>query len=52
MIKIFKRLKPIDWVQAVINMALIVLMVFLELKIPDFMTEITQIIGDATKDHI
>lgn len=45
MFKIFKKLSLTDWLMALINVVLIVSMVYFELKIPDYMTEITQIIG-------
>ncbi len=41
MIKIFKRLKAAEWIQAVVSLAFIVAQVWLDLKLPDYMSEIT-----------
>lgn len=41
MIKIFKRLKAAEWIQAVVSLAFIVAQVWLDLKLPDYMAEIT-----------
>ncbi|NWL88135.1 MULTISPECIES: ABC transporter ATP-binding protein [unclassified Paenibacillus] len=44
MIKIFKYLKPKEWIQAVISLVFIALQVWLDLKLPDYMAEITQLV--------
>ncbi|WMT43237.1 ABC transporter ATP-binding protein [Paenibacillus sp. D2_2] len=44
MIKIFKYLKPKEWIQAVISLVFIVVQVWLDLKLPDYMAEITQLV--------
>ncbi len=41
MVKIFKYLKPIEWVMIAIGLGFIVLQTWLDLKLPDYMTEIT-----------
>ncbi len=41
MIKIFKYFKPVEWVMIVISLGFIVLQTWLDLKLPDYMTEIT-----------
>ena len=41
MIKIFKRLKAAEWIQAIISIVFIVAQVWLDLKLPDYMSEIT-----------
>lgn len=53
MIKIFKYAKGKEWLFAIIAIALIVVQVWLELKIPDYMSKITTLIqtsSDPTKD--
>ena len=40
----FKRLKALDWIEIAICMLLIVINVWLELKIPDYMSKITTLI--------
>ena len=44
MLKLLKRLSPVEWVMAVISIAFIALQVFLELRMPDYMTEITTLV--------
>ncbi|GAA0391275.1 ABC transporter ATP-binding protein [Paenibacillus motobuensis] len=44
MIRIFKYLKPKEWIQAVISLVFIVAQVWLDLKLPDYMAEITQLV--------
>ena len=41
MIKIFKYFKPVEWVMIVISLGFIVIQTWLDLKLPDYMTEIT-----------
>src|SRR5690554_587145 len=41
MIKIFKRLKAAEWIQAIVSLVFIITQVWLELKLPDYMSEIT-----------
>lgn len=41
MIKIFKYLKPMEWLMAGISLIFIVLQVWLDLKLPEYMSEIT-----------
>ncbi len=43
MLKILKRLKPHEWLQALISLVFIVLGVWLDLKLPDYMSEITRL---------
>ena len=53
MLKIFKYLKPVEWLQAAISLVFIVIQVWLDLKLPDYMNEITKIIqspGSEMKD--
>ncbi len=48
MIKLLKNLKPIEWLMIFVSFALIVGQVFLDLKLPDYMKDITeQITGGA-----
>lgn len=42
MIKILKYLKPVEWVMIAVSLGFIVLQTWLDLKLPDYMTEITQ----------
>ena len=44
MIKIFKYLKPKEWLTAGICLIIIVAQVWLELKMPDYMSEITKLV--------
>lgn len=44
MIRIFKYLKPKEWIQAVISLVFIVVQVWLDLKLPDYMAKITQLV--------
>lgn len=41
MIKILKRLKAAEWLQALVSLVFIVSQVWLDLKLPDYMSEIT-----------
>ncbi|MGD1817470.1 MAG: ABC transporter ATP-binding protein [Pleomorphochaeta sp.] len=53
MIKIFKYLKPKEWFMAAISLIFIVLQVWLSLKLPDYMSEVTrltQTAGSEMKD--
>lgn len=43
MIKIFKYLKPKEWMMAVVSLFFIVAQVWLDLKLPDFMAEVTRL---------
>ena len=43
MIKIFKYLKPKEWMMIGVSLAFIVAQVWLELKLPDYMSEITRL---------
>lgn len=53
MIKLLKRLKPKQWLYIMFSIALIVLQVYLDLKLPDYMASITTIVqteGSLVKD--
>lgn len=50
MIKLLKNLKPIEWLMVFISVALIVGQVFLDLKLPDFMKDITEQITSGAND--
>jgi len=53
MLKLLRRLSPIEWLMAIISTALVVLQVFLDLRLPDYMTEITNLVqaqGSAMGD--
>ena len=41
MLKIFKYFKPLEWFFAVISLAFVTAQVWLELKLPDYMSEVT-----------
>lgn len=43
MLKILKRLKAAEWLQALISLVFIVSQVWLDLKLPDYMSEITRL---------
>ncbi len=43
MIKILKRMKAAEWLQAIISLVFIVSQVWLDLKLPDYMSEITSL---------
>lgn len=43
MIKIFKRLKGAEWLQVLASLVFIVAQVWLDLKLPDYMSEITRL---------
>ncbi len=44
MIKLLKRLSPVEWVLALVSTLLVASQVYLDLRLPDFMSEITTII--------
>ena len=44
MIKLLKNLKKMEWIIAIIIVALVSVQVWLELKIPDYMSEITKLV--------
>ena len=53
MVKIFKYLKPKEWLMAGISLVFIVAQVWLDLKLPEYMSEITQLVktpGSAMSD--
>lgn len=53
MIKLLKRLKPKQWLCILFSIALIVLQVYLDLKLPDYMSSITKLVqteGSLIKD--
>lgn len=53
MIKLLKKLKPKQWLYILVCVALIVLQVYLDLKLPDYMASITKIVqteGSLIKD--
>ena len=53
MIKIFKYLKPREWYMALASLVFIVAQVWLDLRMPDFMAEITTLVqtpGSAMRD--
>ena len=53
MVKIFKYLKPREWLQAGLSLIFIVGQVWLDLKLPDYMQEITRLVqtqGSEMKD--
>lgn len=53
MLKIFKYLKFKEWVQAAISLVFIVIQVWLDLKLPDYMSDITRLVqtpGSAMSD--
>ncbi len=43
MLKIFKRLNRLEWIQVAISLVFIVIQVWLDLKLPDYMAKITQL---------
>ena len=43
MIRIFKYLKPKEWIMAGISLIFIVIQVWLDLKLPDYMSEVTRL---------
>lgn len=43
MFRLLKRLKAAEWLQALVSLAFIVAQVWLDLKLPDYMSEITQL---------
>ncbi len=53
MIRIFKYLKPKEWLMAFISLVFVVVQVWLDLKSPDYMSEITMLVqtpGSAMSD--
>ena len=53
MFRLLKRLKAAEWLQAIISLAFIVTQVWLDLKLPDYMSEITRLTqtpGSAISD--
>lgn len=53
MLKIFKYLKLKEWAQAAISLVFIVIQVWLDLKLPDYMSDITRLVqtpGSAMSD--
>ena len=53
MLKLLRRLSPVECLMAFISTLLIVLQVFLDLRLPDYMTEITKLVqtpGSAMSD--
>ena len=53
MIRIFKYLKPKEWLMAFISLVFVVVQVWLDLKSPDYMSEITMLVqtpGSAMRD--
>jgi len=45
MIKVFSRLKPREWLMICISLVFIVAQVWLDLRIPDYMAEVTRIVS-------
>ncbi|MDD4312730.1 MAG: ABC transporter permease, partial [Eubacteriales bacterium] len=43
MFRLLKRLKAAEWLQALVSLAFIVMQVWLDLKLPDYMSEITRL---------
>ena len=43
MLKIFKYIKPVEWLMAGVSLIFIVAQVWLDLKLPDYMSEITRL---------
>ena len=53
MLRIFKHLKPAEWLMAGVSLIFIIAQVWLDLKIPDFMSEVTRLTqtpGSAMSD--
>ena len=50
MIKLLKKLSIIDYILIILSIVLIALQVFLELRIPDYMTEITRLVQTSGSD--
>ena len=44
MIKILKYLRPKEWAQAFVSLGFIICQVWLDLKLPDYMSEITRLV--------
>ena len=44
MIKILKYLRPKEWLQALVSLGFIICQVWLDLKLPDYMSEITRLV--------
>ena len=47
MLKLFKHMKALDWLIIALNIVLIALQVQLDLKIPDYMSEVTVLVQSA-----
>ena len=53
MFRLLKRLKAVEWLQALVSLVFIVVQVWLDLKLPDYMSEITKLTqtpGSAMSD--
>ena len=50
MIKLLKKLTKKDWIFVIISIILIVFQVWLELKMPDYMSNITQLVQTKGAD--
>ena len=53
MFRLLKRLKAAEWLQALVSLVFIVTQVWLDLKLPDYMSEITRLTqtpGSAMSD--
>lgn len=44
MVKIFKYLNPKEWLQVLLSLVFVVIQVWLDLELPDYMSEITQLV--------
>lgn len=54
MLKMFRYLKKRDWLYALVSLVFIIIQVFLDLKMPDYMSEITTLVqaGDSQMSDI
>src|SRR5690554_6214256 len=54
MLKIFRYLRNRDWLYALVSLVFIIIQVFLDLKMPDYMSEITTLVqtGDSQMSDI
>ncbi|MGB4660368.1 MAG: ABC transporter ATP-binding protein, partial [Mobilitalea sp.] len=54
MIRIFKYLKAKEWIQVLVSLVFIVMQVWLDLKLPDYMSQITTLVQtpDSTMSDI
>jgi ATP-binding cassette subfamily B protein len=50
MLKILKRMRPSEWLQAAVSLVFIVVQVWLDLKLPDYMAKITTLIETPGSD--